>query len=147
MSRNAGGAVVIDDVSLSTWEVRGTLTAGAAQTAVMIATVPLVASAVWLAATSEHLERPTATALYRGYMVAAPLLIGLYWWHRRPASRFGPLLVGFGGLLWVYSLQSSNVPLLFDLGVLVGGAARVVHVLPVPRVPQRAVGESRERAC
>ncbi len=118
MSRNAGGAVALDDAPLSTWEVRGTLTAGAVQTATLLAVVPLVASAVLLAATSDHLERPTATALYRGYLVAAPLLVGLYWWHRRPASRFGPLLVGFGAVAWVYSLQSSNVPLLFDLGVL-----------------------------
>jgi signal transduction histidine kinase len=103
---------------MSTWDVRGMLTAGAVQAATMIAVAPLVASAVWLAATSEHLERPTATALYRGYLVAAPLLVGMYWWLRRPASRFGPLLVGFGGVAWVYSLQSSEVPLLFDLGVL-----------------------------
>jgi signal transduction histidine kinase len=89
------------------------------QSVTMIAVVPLVASAVWLAATSDHVERPTATALYRGYLVAAPLLVGLYWWLRRPSSRFGPLLVGFGGMAWVYSLQSSDVPLLFVLGVVV----------------------------
>ena len=88
------------------------------QAVVALATVPLVGSAVWLAAVSDHLERPTATALYRGYLVGAPLLVGLYWWLRRPASRFGPLLVGFGGVVWIYALQSSNVPLLFDLGVL-----------------------------
>jgi signal transduction histidine kinase len=119
VSRNPGGTLDVHHADPSAWEVRGSLTAGAVQSVTMVAVVPLVASAVWLAATSEHVERPTATALYRGYLVAAPLLVGLYWWLRRPASRFGPLLVGFGGLAWVYSLQSSDVPLLFDLGVLV----------------------------
>ena len=107
----------MDDVSLPTWEVRGTLTAGALQTAVMLAMVPLVATAVVLGVTSGHVERPAVTGLYRGYLVGAPMLIGLYWWMRRPASRFGPLLVGFGVVAWVYSLQSSGVPLLFGLGV------------------------------
>jgi hypothetical protein len=46
------------------------------------------------------------------------MAIGLYWWRRRPASRFGPLLVVFGILAWIVSWQGSNVPLLFDLGVL-----------------------------
>jgi len=118
VSRNPGGAVAVDDVSLPTWEVRGTLTAGAVQTAVMLAVVPLVASAVVLALTSDHVARPAATGLYRGYLIGAPMLIGLYWWMRRPASRFGPLLVGFGVLAWVYALQSSGIPLLFDLGVV-----------------------------
>jgi signal transduction histidine kinase len=136
--------VVIGEVPLSTWEVRGSLTAGRVQTATMLAIVPLVASAVWLAATSEHVERPTATALYRGYLVAAPLLVGLYWWLRRPASRFGPLLVGFGGVAWVYSLQSSDVPLLFDLGVVAEAPALwftfyLFLAFPMGRLEGRAV--------
>ena len=136
--------MAIADVPPSTWEVRGSLTAGAVQTATMLAVVPLVASAVWLAATSEHVERPTATALYRGYLVAAPLLVGLYWWLRRPGSRFGPLLVGFGGIAWVYSLQSSDVPLLFDLGVVAEAPALwltfyLFLAFPTGRLEGRAV--------
>ena len=118
VSRHTAGAAALADFPLSVGRVRGRLTPGAVQTFVMLAAVPLAASAVWLGATSDHLERPTATALYRGYLVAVPLLVGMYWWLRRPASRFGPLLVAFGGIAWVYSLQSSNVPLLFDVGVL-----------------------------
>ena len=117
VSRHTAGAAALADLRLSL-PVRGRLTPGAVQTFVMLAAVPLVTSAVWLGATSDHVERPAATALYRGYLVAVPLLVGLYWWLRRPASRFGPLLVAFGGIAWVYSLQSSDVPLLFDLGVV-----------------------------
>src|SRR4051794_18080633 len=78
----------------------------------------MAASALLLALTSDHLERPTATALYRAYLTAAPMLIGLYWWRRRAASRFGPLLIAFGVVAWVVSWQSSDWPLAFDLGVL-----------------------------
>lgn len=88
-----------------------------------VAVVPMVAVTVWLALTSEHLERPVASAFYWGYLTAAPIAIGLYWWARRPASRFGPLLVGFGVLAWVVSWQSSEWALAFDVAVLAEGPA------------------------
>ena len=77
-----------------------------------------VVSAIWMAAASDHLERPAATALYRAYLAAVPMVIGLYWWWRRPVSRFGWLLIVFGLTSWVVSWQSSDWPLAFDLGVL-----------------------------
>jgi signal transduction histidine kinase len=95
----------------------------ALQRAVAAAVVPMVALTVWLALSSDHLERPLASALYWGYLTAAPMLIGLYWWVRRPASRFGPLLVGFGILAWIVSWESSAWPLAFDLAVLAEGPA------------------------
>jgi signal transduction histidine kinase len=110
--------VALTDLQVSAAPVTGRLTVRTAQAAVMVAVLPLAGSAIWLALASDHVERPVPTALYRGYLVAAPLLVGLYWWLRRPASRFGPLLVTFGAGAWVYSLQSSDAPLLFDLGVL-----------------------------
>jgi signal transduction histidine kinase len=99
------------------------LSARAAQRAVAAAIVPMVAVTVWLALASEHLERPVASALYWSYLTAAPMMIGLYWWVRRPASRFGPLLVGFGILAWIVSWESSDWPLAFDLAVLAEGPA------------------------
>ena len=76
-----------------------------AQTVVALAIIPMVAVTVVLAATSDHLQRPEAAALYFGYEVAASMVIGLYWWIRRPASRFGPLLIAFGVLVWIVSWQ------------------------------------------
>jgi len=93
----------------------------AMQRALGVAVVPMVAITVWLALTSEHVQRPVASALYFGYLTAAPMLIGLYWRVCRPASRFGPLLVAFGVLAWVVSWEFSDWPLLFDVGVLVEG--------------------------
>jgi signal transduction histidine kinase len=104
----------------------GRVTAHMLQVAVAIAIIPVAASAIWLAVTSDHLERPTATALYRTYLAVAPMLVGLYWWRRRPASRFGPLLILFGITAWAVSWQSSDWPLLFDLGVLAEGPATVL---------------------
>jgi hypothetical protein len=83
----------------------------------------MVTVTVWLALTSEHLERPVASAFYWGYLTAAPIAIGLYWWTRRPVSRFGPLLVGFGVLAWVVSWQSSDWAPAFDVAVLAEGPA------------------------
>ena len=85
------------------------------------AIVPMVAVTVWLALTGEHVARPVASALYFGYLTAASMVIGLYWWVCRPASRFGPLLVAFGVLAWVVSWEFSEWPLPFDVGVLVEG--------------------------
>src|SRR3954468_2225829 len=102
-----------DAGSLAAW-----VTTRALQSAVAIMIVPVAASAVWLATTSDHVEHPMATGLYRAYLAAGPMLIGLYWWRRRPASRFGPLLIAFGLTAWIVSWQSSDWPLAFDLAVL-----------------------------
>jgi signal transduction histidine kinase len=99
------------------------LSARTAQRAIAVAIVPMLAVTVWLALASDHLERPVASALYWGYLTAAPMMIGLYWWVRRPASRFGRLLVAFGVLAWVVSWQSSDWPLAFDLAILAEGPA------------------------
>jgi hypothetical protein len=72
-------------------------------TAAVLAVLALASVSVLLAATSDHVERPTATALYYGYLVAASMLVGLYWFVRRPGSAFGPLLVVFGVAVWVVS--------------------------------------------
>jgi signal transduction histidine kinase len=56
--------------------------------------------------------------VYWSYLIAASMTIGIYWWRRRPASRFGPLLITFGVLVWIVTWQLANAPLAFDIGVL-----------------------------
>jgi signal transduction histidine kinase len=87
----------------------------------------MLVSAIWLVATSPHLQRPGMHALYQANLFASPIVIGLLWWRRRPASRFGPLLVIFGFCVWPIALQGSTWPLLFDLGVLADGVAVFVN--------------------
>jgi signal transduction histidine kinase len=91
-------------------------------TAAVVAILALAGSAVVAAATSDHVEYPTATALYYGYLVTASLLVGLYWFVRRPGSAFGLLLALFGVTTWVVSWQSLDWALAFDFGVLAEGA-------------------------
>jgi signal transduction histidine kinase len=99
--------------------------AGARRRAVAIFVVGCAAvmsgTAFWFGITSEHVPHPVATAVYSAYLVAAFLLMGLYWWLRRPASRFGTLLMAFGAIAWVYSWESADAAVLFDLGVRVEG--------------------------
>jgi signal transduction histidine kinase len=114
-----------------------------AQTLVASAIVPMVAVTVTLALTSEHLQRPVAAALYWSYLIAASMAIGLYWWVRRPASRFGALLIAFGILVWVMSWQGSGASLVFDLGVLVEAPGWLLTIylflaFPMGRVEPRA---------
>jgi signal transduction histidine kinase len=92
--------------------------ASTAQKAVGAAIAPMVAITLALALTSDHLEKPTAAGIYWGYLIAASMGIGLYWWNRRPASRFGPLLITLGALVWLVSWQGADAPLIFDIGVL-----------------------------
>ncbi|MET0770008.1 MAG: histidine kinase, partial [Solirubrobacteraceae bacterium] len=60
------------------------------------------------------------------WMIAAPMAIGLWWWLRRPASRFGPLLVAFGIVAWAVSWQASDWPPAFNAGVLAEAPAFVL---------------------
>jgi signal transduction histidine kinase len=92
-----------------------------AKRALGVAIAPMVGLTVWLALSSDHLQRPVASALYWSYLTAAPMAIGLYWWSRRPASRFGPLLVIFGIGAWIVSWESSGWAPAFDVAVLFEG--------------------------
>jgi signal transduction histidine kinase len=128
MRLSPGSSAEVPVLDVGEWSRTGPLfrprvSARTAQRLVAVAIVPMVAVTVWLALSSDHLERPVASALYWSYLTAAPMMIGLYWWVRRPASRFGPLLVTFGVMAWVVSWESSNRPLPFDLGVLVEAPA------------------------
>lgn len=100
------------------WVARASWFTPRAHRLVGVAIAPMVVVTMWLALTSDHLQRPLAAGLYWSYLTAVSMAVGLYWWHRRPASRFGPLLVGFGILTWVVSWQGANAPLAFSLGVL-----------------------------
>jgi peptidoglycan/LPS O-acetylase OafA/YrhL len=79
-------------------------------TAVVVAILALATMSVLLAATGDHVEHPLPTALYYGEIVLVSLLAGLYWFLRRPGSRFGPLLALFGLTAWVVSWQSASWP-------------------------------------
>ncbi len=111
-----------------TAELVGARVPAAAQRVVAIAIVPMVAVTLALALTGDHLARPVAAGLYWSYLTATTLAVGLVWCNRRPASRFGPLLVVFGVLIWIMSWQGSDWPLLFNLGVLAEAPAWLLTI-------------------
>lgn len=140
----AAGLNVGDSIGGTVW-APARVSAATAQRVIALAIVPMVVVSVWLALASEHLQRPVASALYWSYLTAAPMAIGLYWWARRPASRFGPLLVAFGVLAWVVSWESSDWPLVFDVGVLAEGPAFLLTcylflAFPMGRLEPAAAG-------
>jgi signal transduction histidine kinase len=113
------------------------------QRLVLIALAPMVAVTLTLALTSDHLERPVAAGLYLSYLTAATIGVGLVWWTRRPTSRFGPLLVVYGALVWIVSWQGSDWPLMFDIGVLAEAPMWLISIyvflaFPSGRVEPRA---------
>lgn len=107
-----------DDAVRHGWAIRTSLSTARARQVAGVAIVPMVVVTMVLALTSDDLQRPFAAGLYWSYLTAASMGVGVYWWQRRPASRFGPLLVVFGALTWIVSWQGANAPLLFTLGVL-----------------------------
>lgn len=107
------------------------------------ALAPMVAVTAWMALDSNHLQWPAASALYWGYLTAAPVLVGLYWWTRRPVSRFGPALVTYGLVAWVVSWSSSDWPPAFALAGLaeplfLALALHLLLVFPMGRFEPRA---------
>lgn len=106
-----------------------------AKITVGLAIVPMVAVIFWLGGTSDYLQRPVAASVFRAYLVTAHIAVGLYWWQRRPASRFGPLLILFGAVAWVQGLQAANSPVLFAVGVLTEGVALLLGIYLVLAFP------------
>ena len=96
---------------------RAWIVANARQIAV-VALPPVAVSSFLLGVTSEHLVHPRGASAYWTYLVVAPVLVGLFWWQRRPASRLGPLLVALGYMSWPISWQGSDLPLVYSLGVV-----------------------------
>ena len=92
---------------------------------------------------ADFLAHPEWLALQKADFILGPVLVGLYWRRRRPASRFGLLLIVFGFACFPYVLQSINAPVPFAIGVLwegvIGfGCAVLVLTFPTGRLEGRA---------
>jgi signal transduction histidine kinase len=81
--------------------------------------VAAAAVAVWVTLDAGFLTYPGWLAAQKADLILGPVLVGLYWRRRRPASQFGPLLILTGLVGGVpYVLQSSSAPVPFAVGVL-----------------------------
>ena len=77
-----------------------------------------VAAAVTVANMAPESAAPAAAA--RAAMVAVPIAVGLYVWYRRPAERFGRLLVWVGISWFPTTLAESGDSLLYSVGRVSG---------------------------
>ena len=79
--------------------------------------IAAAALAVWVTLGADFLAYPGWLAAQKADIILGPVLVGLYWIRRRPASRFGPLLIAVGLVGGApYVLQSSSEPVLFATG-------------------------------
>jgi signal transduction histidine kinase len=89
----------------------------------------VASTAVVLGATSEHLDHPLVTGVYKAWLAAVPILIGALWYRRRPSSALGGWLIALGVASWGIALQSSDVPLVYAIGVMADGPVLIVTFL------------------
>ena len=90
-------------------------------------------------------EQPGLVALARGLMVGVPLAVGLHTWYRRPAERFGLLLVGAGAAWFVTTLAESDDELLYTMGRLAGWLIEALLVYLFLSFPGGRLADRRDR--
>ena len=105
------------------------------QIAVLLAAVAASAVALWVTLSADFLTYPGWLAVQKADFILGPVVAGLYWYRRRPQSRFGPMLIGFGFIGALYIFQSASNSWLFSIGLLaetVIGLATRVLILAFP---------------
>src|SRR5215203_4493819 len=113
------------------------------QVAVLLGAIAASAAALWVTLSADFLTYPGWLAIQKADFILGPILVGLYWYRRRPQSRFGPMLIGFGFIGALYILQSASNPWLFSVGLLtetaIGLATRVlILAFPTGRLDRPA---------
>ena len=78
--------------------------------------VVAAAAAVVVTLRADFLVYPGWLAVQKADLILGPIGVGLYWRSRRPASRFGVVLIAVGLLQIPYVLESASNPTLFTIG-------------------------------
>src|SRR3954451_21211673 len=105
------------------------------QVAVFLGAIVASVAALWVTLSADFLTYPGWLAAQKADFILGPVLAGLYWYRRRPQSRFGPMLMGFGFIGALYIFQSASNSWLFSIGLLaetVIGLATRVLILAFP---------------
>jgi signal transduction histidine kinase len=114
--------------------------------AIALAGVAAAACSVLLAHANDQLSEPGIRAALIDWITLPYILAGVIAWSRRPASRFGPLMIAAGFAMFLSSLQWATAPLPYTIGLAFDlvPAALFLHVfLAFPsgrleRRPERA---------
>ena len=112
--------------------------------AVLVGAIAASAAAVVVTLSADFLMYPGWLAAQKADFILGPVVVGLYWYRRRPQSRFGPMLIGFGFVGALYVFQSASNSWLFSIGLLaetvLGLATRVlILAFPTGRLDRPAV--------
>src|SRR5215210_5539473 len=113
------------------------------QVAVLLGAIAASAAALWVTLSADFLTYRGWLAVQKADFILGPVLAGLYWYRRRPQSRFGPMLIAFGFIGALYILQSASNSWLFSVGLLaetaIGLATRVlILAFPTGRLDRPA---------
>jgi len=113
------------------------------QVAVLLGAIAASAAALWVTLSADFLTYRGWLAVQKADFILGPVLAGLYWYRRRPQSRFGPMLIAFGFIGALYILQSASNSWLFSVGLLaetaIGFATRVlILAFPTGRLDRPA---------
>ncbi len=85
-------------------------------------------------------------AVARALMVAVPVAVGAYAWHRRPSERFGWLLMLTGFAWFLTTLSESDKELAYSIGRVAGWAVEVSLIYLVLSFPTGRLTERVDRA-
>ncbi len=104
-----------------------------------VAGAALLALAVALQLTSDHLEQRTLNAVGGGLVMTSYIAVGLVAWWRRPHNRFGALMTAVGFAYAIGALTASDASLPATIGVVFGAlylavAAHMVLAFPTGRL-------------
>src|SRR4051812_4131627 len=110
------------------------------------------ALAIAVALSGDHPDTDVLVAVGRGVMVAIPIAVGLWAWHKRPQERFGRLLVAAGFAWFLTTLAESSNDFLYSTGrvagwVVQGGLDNLVLPFPAGRRTQAGHRKLRGRAA
>jgi signal transduction histidine kinase len=110
-----------------------------------VAGLALTIVAAVITADSVGGEGAALAGFARASMVAAPLAVGLYAWHRRPRDPFGRLLVTAGFGWFLTTLAESDDELLYSIGRVAGWIVEVGLVWLILAFPSGKLSARNDR--
>jgi signal transduction histidine kinase len=99
-----------------------------------------------LALTSDHVNEPGLQAALIDWITLPYVFAGLIAWWRRPESRFGPLMVAAGFVIFLSSMAWANAALPHTIGQLFDLVPAAVFLHVFLAFPSGRLGRSFERA-
>ena len=114
--------------------------------AVVLAALVWGAGVIALVLTSDREDADAVWAVFGPLVIWSFVGTGLFAWRRRPESRTGALMIALGFAYGVAALNFSDVPLLFTVGLIVGGLWGAVFLQLVMAFPSGRLAPGRDRA-